>query len=242
MYQRNVLWVLGFQLDSFIVKCVICKKASVGVARGMWWCCYCTWQHYCDILTFRNTCHDFVTAVSGGRHVHYVQADIAHVSLGGSWISSSSRWNSSDQFIATCISLYSVSAEHRSRWEPCQWHQTQVCEPSRVLKWAAGAVPGGLDKHLDCYLSLIWIWMGLVFAGISWMLTLRINPSFIEFALRCQRCCGRPPEMNKSNLPLPTDSNKLFHLAIQNLSIFTTVVYWVFFHCVFATTLNAKTS
>ena len=76
MYHRNVLWVLGFQLDSFIVKCVICKTASVGVARGMWWCCYCTWQHYCDILTFRNTCHDFVTAVSGGRHVHYVQADI----------------------------------------------------------------------------------------------------------------------------------------------------------------------
>ena len=208
----------------------------------MWWCFYCTWQHYCDILTFRNTCHDFVTAVSGGRHVHCVQADIAHVSLGGSWISSSSRWNSSDQFIATCISLYSVSAEHRSRWEPCHWHQTQVCEPSRVLKWAAGPVPGGLDKHLDCYLSLIWIWMGLVFAGISWMLTLRINPSFIEFALRCQRWCGRPPEMNKSNLPLPTDSNKIAHLAIQNLSIFTTVVYWVFFHCVFATTLNAKTS
>ena len=94
------------------------------------------------------------SCVCVSRHVHCVQADIAHVSPGGSWISSSSRWNSSDQFIATCISLYSVSAEHRSRWEPCHWHQTQVCERSRVLKWAAGAVPGGLDKHLDCYLSL----------------------------------------------------------------------------------------
>ena len=65
--------------------------------------------------------------------------------------------------------------------------QTQVCERSRVLKWAAGAIPGGLDKHLVCYLNLIWIWMRLVFAGISWMLTLRINLCFIEFASDCQQ-------------------------------------------------------
>ena len=148
-----------------------------------------------------NTCHDFVTAVTRGQACAICSCDtpgqlniIKHMNEHAA---------GEAHQISSLPPAFPDLCLQSSRWELVTDIRTQVCERCRVLKWAAGPVPGGLDKHLDCYLNLIWIWMRLVFAGISWMLTLRINLSFIEFALRLLPALKRGAARSERVQPSP---------------------------------------
>ena len=160
----------------------------------------------------------------------------------GSWKASSiwtrSRWNSSDQFIASCI-LYSVSAE-QSWWEHCHWHSDPGLWAKPGVKMGSWGYPRGP-----------WQTSGLLPQPHLNMNEIGICRNFMNVDTENQSVfhwiCLRLPASGVAGAArnewvqpsFPDNLNKIAHLY---LSIFTSVVYLVFFHCVFATISIAKTS
>ena len=238
MYKRKMCrWALTTFFWEIVIFLLKKNTASVGGNRDMWWCCNCTWPHQCELLTFRNTCHDSdVTAVTRGQacagslcscqraaEKHQAYEHAAGETHQISWLPAA--------FYILCL---------QSWWEHCHWHSDPGLWAKPGVKMGSWGYPRGP-----------WQTSGLLPQPHLNMNEIGICRNFMNVDTENQSVfhwiCLRLPASGVAGAArnewvqpsLPNNLNKIAHLY---LSIFTSVVYLVFFHCVFATISIAKTS
>ena len=209
--------------------------ASVTDVRAMWRCRHCTWQHYCDLLRVRDTRVNAAGIVRDTcqcrwdieRHVLMLSLHVADM-CSVHWASclAAESHQACDHW--TCELAAGVSLITAVCHLHCTFHILCLMMGTR---WLTLVLTGVNKGSWDCprlsqgdiwsVLHLIWIWMRLVFAGISWMVA--IDQRFIEMIRTVSGDSGRrsggPPASwaAPTFLPGPEWTRPLVLINIQSL-------------------------
>ena len=201
--------------------------------------CQCSWEsqgHVSMQVRHWETCDDVVTARGG-----HVQCSLSLMS--GSWISSS-LWSLNMWACSRCES-------HHGSLPPALHISHSVSVDGNPTRWLT-LVLTGVNRGSwgwDCprmsqgdiwsVLHLIWIWMRLVFAGISWMVA--IDQRFIEMIRTVSGDSGRrsggPPATWSAPTFLPRPRVDPPACTYQYS---VTVVFLVFFNSAFCNSSDCK--